>query len=57
MLKKMPLMIDIANTAVFLASDWAKMITGVTVDVTGGSCSAINHKVNWENPDAKKIKV
>lgn len=57
MLKKMPLMNDIANTAVFLASDWAKMITGVTVDVTAGSCSAINHKVNWENPEGKKIKV
>ena len=57
MLKKMPLMIDIANTAVFLASDWAKMITGVTVDVTAGSCSAINHKVNWENPEGKKIQV
>jgi 3-oxoacyl-[acyl-carrier protein] reductase len=57
MLKKMPPMIDIANTAVFLASDWAKMITGVTVDVTAGSCSAINHKVNYEEGGAKNTEV
>jgi 3-oxoacyl-[acyl-carrier protein] reductase len=57
MLKKMPPMIDIANTAVFLASDWAKMITGVTVDVTAGSCSAINHKVNYEEDGAKNTEI
>ena len=37
MLKKLPLMDEIANTAVFLASDLAKSVTGVTIDVTGGN--------------------
>src|SRR5262249_40406848 len=37
MLKKLPLMADITNTAVFLASDLAGKITGVTVDVTCGT--------------------
>ena len=45
MLKKMPLMNDIANVAVFLASDLAGMITGVTVDVTAGTTSALNYKL------------
>ena len=36
---------DIANVATFLASDLARMITGVTVDVTAGSTSALNYKV------------
>jgi 3-oxoacyl-[acyl-carrier protein] reductase len=44
MLKKMPLMKDIANTAVFLASDMAAGITGVTVDVTCGTTTALNYK-------------
>ncbi|MFT3682870.1 MAG: SDR family oxidoreductase [Ferruginibacter sp.] len=44
MLKKMPLMEDIANTAVFLASHMAAGITGVTVDVTCGTTSALNYK-------------
>lgn len=43
MLKKMPLMKDIANTAVFLASDLAASITGVTIDVTAGSTTGLNH--------------
>jgi NAD(P)-dependent dehydrogenase (short-subunit alcohol dehydrogenase family) len=34
MLKAQPLMADIANAAVFLASPMAAMITGVTLDVT-----------------------
>jgi 3-oxoacyl-[acyl-carrier protein] reductase len=42
MLKKLLLMADIANTAVFLASDLAGQITGVTIDVTGGTTAAIN---------------
>jgi enoyl-[acyl-carrier-protein] reductase (NADH) len=37
MLKKLPLMEDIANAAVFLASDLAGKITGVTIDVTSGT--------------------
>jgi 3-oxoacyl-[acyl-carrier protein] reductase len=44
MLKKMPLMNDIANVAVFLASDMAPGITGVTVDVTCGTTTALNYK-------------
>jgi NAD(P)-dependent dehydrogenase (short-subunit alcohol dehydrogenase family) len=46
MLKRLPLMADIANTAVFLASDLAGMITGVTVDVTGGTTAGLNYKVS-----------
>lgn len=45
MLKKLPLMNDIANVAVFLSSDLAGKITGVTVDVTCGTTSGLNYKV------------
>lgn len=45
MLKKLPLMEDIANTAVFLASDFAKSITGVTIDVSGGTTAGLNYRV------------
>jgi len=45
MLKKMPLMQDIANVAVFLCSDLAVAITGVTVDVTCGTSAALNYRV------------
>lgn len=45
MLKKLPLMADIANTAVFLASDMAGKITGVSIDVTAGTTSGLNYKV------------
>ena len=45
MLKKLPLMNDIANVAVFLASDLAAKITGVTVDVTSGTTSGLNYRV------------
>lgn len=45
MLKQLPLMEDIAHTAVFLASDMAGKITGVTIDVTAGTTSALNYKV------------
>lgn len=44
MLKKLPLMADIANAAVFLASDHASRMTGTTVDVTAGTISALNYK-------------
>ena len=44
MLKKMPVMNDIANVAVFLASNMASGITGVTVDVTCGTTTALNYK-------------
>jgi 3-oxoacyl-[acyl-carrier protein] reductase len=45
MLKGLPLMEDIANAAVFLASDLASKITGVTLDVTAGTTSALNYKL------------
>jgi NAD(P)-dependent dehydrogenase (short-subunit alcohol dehydrogenase family) len=45
MLKQLPLMEDIANAAVFLASPMAAKITGVTVDVTCGTTSALNYKI------------
>jgi 3-oxoacyl-[acyl-carrier protein] reductase len=44
MLKKLPLMDEIAKTAVFLASDFAKSITGVTIDVTGGTTAGLNYR-------------
>jgi len=44
MLKRMPLMEDIANTAIFLASYMAASITGVTVDVTCGTTTSLNYK-------------
>ncbi|HEV8286907.1 MAG TPA: SDR family oxidoreductase [Chitinophagaceae bacterium] len=45
MLKKMPLMNDIANVAVFLSSEMAEGITGVTVDVTCGTTTSLNYKL------------
>ncbi len=44
MLKDLPSMKEIANAAVFLASDLAGKITGVTLDVTAGTTSALNYK-------------
>ncbi|HZE84158.1 MAG TPA: SDR family oxidoreductase [Puia sp.] len=44
MLKKLPLMSDIANVAVFLASDLAGKITGVTIDVTCGTTAGLNYR-------------
>jgi 3-oxoacyl-[acyl-carrier protein] reductase len=44
MLKKLPLMEDIGNLAVFLSSDLAGKITGVTVDVTSGTTAGLNHR-------------
>lgn len=45
MLKKLPMMEDIANVAVFVASDLASKITGVTIDVTSGTTAGLNYKV------------
>lgn len=45
MLKKLPLMADIANVAVFLASDMAGKITGVTIDVTSGTTAGLNYRM------------
>jgi 3-oxoacyl-[acyl-carrier protein] reductase len=44
MLKKLPMMADIANLAVFLSSDQAGKITGVTVDVTCGTTAGLNYR-------------
>jgi len=45
MLKRLPFMDEIASTAVFLASDFANSITGVTIDVTGGTTAGLNYRV------------
>jgi len=45
MLKKLPLMADIAHLAVFLSSELAGMITGVTVDISSGTTAGLNYKV------------
>ncbi len=49
MLKKLPLMTDIANAAVFLVSDMASKITGVTVDVTSGTTAGLNYRVRSQD--------
>jgi enoyl-[acyl-carrier-protein] reductase (NADH) len=46
MLKSMPMMEDVGNTAVFLASSMASKITGVTIDLTCGTTSALNYRVS-----------
>lgn len=50
MLKQLPMMEDIANTAVFLASSMAAKITGVTIDVTAGTTNGINYKTGNNVP-------
>jgi 3-oxoacyl-[acyl-carrier protein] reductase len=45
MLKKLPLMSEIASVAVFLASDMSGKITGVTIDVTAGTTAGLNYRV------------
>jgi 3-oxoacyl-[acyl-carrier protein] reductase len=52
MLKQMPAMADVANLAVFLSSDLAGKITGVTIDITAGTTSGLNYRVASppENP-------
>lgn len=45
MLKRLPLMQEVADTAVFLCSSLASGITGVTVDVTAGTTGGFNYKV------------
>ena len=48
MLKKLPMMADIANLALFLASDMAGKITGVTVDATCGTTAGLNYRSSLE---------
>lgn len=55
MLKKLPLMEDIANAAVFLSSDLAGKITGVTIDVSAGTTAGLNYKVSPQEEKAKVI--
>jgi NAD(P)-dependent dehydrogenase (short-subunit alcohol dehydrogenase family) len=45
MLKQLPLIADITNAAVFLASDMAARITGVTIDVTCGTTAGLNYRM------------
>jgi 3-oxoacyl-[acyl-carrier protein] reductase len=52
MVKKLPLMADIANVAVFAASGLAGMVTGVTIDVTGGTTAGLNYRVNTAGANA-----
>ena len=49
MLKKLPLMADIANAFVFLSSDMAAKITGVTIDVSSGTTAGLNYRVPVNN--------
>jgi 3-oxoacyl-[acyl-carrier protein] reductase len=44
MLKQLPLMQDIANTALYLASALGEKITGTCIDVTCGTTHALNYK-------------
>jgi enoyl-[acyl-carrier-protein] reductase (NADH) len=44
MLKKLPMVEDIANLAVFLSSELAGKITGVTVDITAGTTAGLNYR-------------
>lgn len=53
MLKQLPLMADIANTAVFLASEMAGKITGVTIDVTCGTTAGLNYRAQRAGDDAR----
>jgi 3-oxoacyl-[acyl-carrier protein] reductase len=46
MLKKLPSITDIANAAVFLASDMSGMITGGTLDVTCGRTAGLNYRAS-----------
>jgi 3-oxoacyl-[acyl-carrier protein] reductase len=56
MLKRMPSMQDIGNVAVFLCSDMAAGITGVTVDVTCGTTAGLNYRVDGSR-DEREGKV
>jgi NAD(P)-dependent dehydrogenase (short-subunit alcohol dehydrogenase family) len=46
MLKKLAMMEDITNAAVFLVSDMAAKITGVTIDITVGTTEGLNYRIN-----------
>lgn len=46
MLKKLAMMDDITNAAVFLVSDLAAKITGVIIDITVGTTEGLNYRVD-----------
>ena len=52
MLKRQPSIADIANIAVFLASDMAATITGVTIDATAGTTAGINYRTSEKDFEA-----
>jgi len=45
MLKKLAMLEDITNTALFLVSDLATTITGITIDMTVGTTGGLNHRI------------
>jgi len=47
-LRDMPTPEDVADAAVFLASDRARMITGVNLEVDGGITKPIAIGVDWD---------
>jgi 3-oxoacyl-[acyl-carrier protein] reductase len=49
MLKRQPLMQEIANVALFLSSYMASAITGVTVDVTAGTTASLNYRTGAQS--------
>lgn len=51
MLKALPSMADIGHAAVFLVSDLAARITGITLDVTCGTTAGLNYRVSSETVD------
>jgi 3-oxoacyl-[acyl-carrier protein] reductase len=55
MVKRLPLMADVANTAVFLASDMAAAITGVTVDVSCGTTAGLNYRAKDRGNNAGRL--
>ncbi|HMG92714.1 MAG TPA: SDR family oxidoreductase [Chryseolinea sp.] len=55
MLKKLPAMEDIATVAVFLSSNLAGKITGVTIDVTSGTTGGLNYKVPRVAKDLRRV--
>ncbi|MCF3107890.1 SDR family oxidoreductase [Niabella sp. CC-SYL272] len=56
MLKELPLMQDIADTAVFLCSGNASRITGTTIDLTVGTTSALNYHVQQPVAGSNRAK-